>query len=122
MLVCLITSFPLIVNNFFLSVLSTSLLAYLALSQFKNNKKMTLILDGLDAVTSEDDAKIYMLEMIAMLDTKKNSEEVFTLSLVTIHRDKCKVENCFCRGISFDGFSKLSTKGEFLKRFVLSKL
>lgn len=83
---------------------------------------MTLILDGLDAVTSEDDAKIYMLEMIAMLDTKKNSEEVFTLSLVTIHRDKCKVENCFCRGISFDGFSKLSTKGEFLKRFVLSKL
>lgn len=54
MLVCLITSFPLIVNNFFLSVLSTSLLAYLALAQFKHNKKMTLILDGIDAVNTED--------------------------------------------------------------------
>jgi hypothetical protein len=52
MLFCLVTDFPLIVNNFFLSVVSTSLLAYIALAQFKQNKKMNLILDGIDAVTS----------------------------------------------------------------------
>lgn len=63
-----------------------------------------------------------MLEMIAMLDTTRNGEEVFTLSLITIHKDKCKTDSCFCRSIGFDGFAKLYSKGEFLKRFVLSKL
>lgn len=61
MLFCLMTSFPLIINNFFLSVISTSFLAFFALSQYKQHKKLHLILDGLEAVRTEDDAKIYML-------------------------------------------------------------
>jgi hypothetical protein len=97
MLFCLVTDFPLVINNFFLSVVSTSLLAYFSLSQYKQHKKLNLILDGLDSVNSEDDAKIYMLEMISMLDNRKTSEEIFTLSLVTIHREKCKLDSCFCR-------------------------
>jgi hypothetical protein len=122
MLFCLVTSFPLIVNNFFLSVISTSLLAYVALAQFKQNKKMNLILDGLDMVSTEDDAKIYMLEMISMLDTSKKNEEIFTLSLITIHKEKCRLDTCFCRSFNFEGFNKLIGKGELLRRFVLSKL
>lgn len=82
-------------------MISTSLLAYLALRQFKQNKKINLILDGLDSVTSEDDAKIYMLEMISMLDTSQNREEIFTLSLITIHKEKCRAETCFCRNFNF---------------------
>lgn len=122
MLFCLITSFPLIINNFFLSVISTSFLAFFALSQYKQHKKLHLILDGLDAVYTEDDAKIYMLEMISMLDSHKSNGEVFTLSLITIHREKCKQDTCFCQTINFSDYNKLNNRTEFLKKFVLSKL
>lgn len=101
MLICLIINFPLVNNNFLLSTVSTSILAYVALAQYKQNKKMNLILDGLDSVATEDDAKIYMLEMISMLDSRKNREEIFTLSLITIHKEKCRLDSCFCRGFNF---------------------
>jgi hypothetical protein len=74
MVFCLITSFPLVVNNFFLSVLSTSLLAYFSLVQYKQYRKVSLVLDGIDAVNTEEDANIYMLEMISMLDKSKNQQ------------------------------------------------
>ena len=57
-----------------------------------------------------------------MLDSHKSNGEVFTLSLITIHREKCKQDTCFCQTINFSDYNKLNNRTEFLKKFVLSKL
>jgi hypothetical protein len=71
---------------------------------------------------NEDDAKIYMLESIGLLDEKKNHEEVFTLGLITIHKENCTLESCFCQHYSEQNNQKLVRQGTFLKKFVLNKL
>lgn len=52
---------PLIIDNFFLAAVSTSTLAFVSLMQFKNYNKRELTFGGLEAMKTEDDAKIYML-------------------------------------------------------------
>lgn len=63
-----------------------------------------------------------MLEMISMIDENKKQEEVFSLSLVTIHREKCQHEACFCRKFSFEKDGKINSSYNFVKMLVMAEL
>jgi hypothetical protein len=63
-----------------------------------------------------------MLEMISMIDENKKQEEVFSLSLITIHREKCQQEACFCRKFNFLKESKIINSYNFIKMLVMAEL
>lgn len=60
--------------------------------------------------------------MISMIDENKKQEEVFALSLATIHREKCQQEACFCRKFNYSKDNKNGNSNNFIKMLVMAEL